>query len=425
MTATAHPVAYIRRSVARRNDPGDVSRQFQTGKVRELANGDGSNLVIIDQDWGRSAAGDKTDKRLAFLALLASVERGEVSTVYAYSADRLARSVRWSAQLLDACEAAGTTIVTGEGRFSPGDDAARQLFHFQAMQNEGTLRQMTRKANSTIDARRNRGDAFGHAPYGYQKGRDAEGRVTHVLNPEQPLQPVLDAFREAGSFAGAARLLNERNVPSPRGARWAGNVVNRIIRREAPDLAPRGRVSERVAARGSHTFSRLLRCHCGRILTPRVTRTTTKYGSYGPYIGYQCHDGRYDPAHPRPYMVREGAILEWAKAEAARLRTPDAVEIAEQDTGRRAALEAQRERLGWAVTDGLLTREQAQQRAAVLDEQLDALDGRAEVVEIPGVTWDAPPRELNAVLRALWEYVELDATMQPVRAEWRVPEWRA
>lgn len=426
MSSTARrPVAYIRRSVARRNDPGDVSRQFQTEEVRQLANGDGPGLEIVDQDWGRSAAGDKTDKRLAFLALLTAVERGEVSTLYAYSADRLARSVRWSAQLLDACEVAGTTIVTGEGRFAPGDDTARQLFHFQAMQNEGTLRQMTRKAHSTIDARRSRGDSFGHAPYGYRKARDAEGRVIHVVDPSQPIQPVLDAFAEAGSFAGAAGLLNDRNVPSPRGKRWAGNVVNRIVRREAPHLAPRGRVTERVAARGSQRFSRLLRCHCGQMLTPRVSYTTTKYGSYGPYIGYQCHSGRYDRSHSRPYMVNEGTVLEWAKAEASRLRTPDAVEIAEQDSDRRAALEAQRERLGWAVTDGLLTREQARAKASEIDVQLDALEDRAEVVEIPGIAWDAPPSDVNAVLRALWEFVELDADMRPVRAEWRVPEWRS
>src|SRR5829696_1966939 len=96
----AAPVAYIRRSVARTGDPGDVSRDFQTDKVRSLAAADGLGLRIIDGDWGRSASTDKTDKRLAFLELLAAVERGEVSTIYAYSTDRLARSVQWAARLL-------------------------------------------------------------------------------------------------------------------------------------------------------------------------------------------------------------------------------------------------------------------------------------------------------------------------------------
>ena len=38
--------------------------------------------------------------------------------------------------------------------------------------------------------------------------RDAEGRIVHVLDPLQPLEPVLAAFDEVGSFSGAARLLN-------------------------------------------------------------------------------------------------------------------------------------------------------------------------------------------------------------------------
>jgi DNA invertase Pin-like site-specific DNA recombinase len=420
------PVAYIRRSVARRNDPGDVSRQFQTEKVRALADGDAATLEIVDQDWGRSAAGDKTDKRLAFLALLASVERGEVSTLYAYSADRLARSVRWSAQLLDACEAAGTTIVTGEGRFAPGDDAARTMFHFQAMQNEGTLRQMTTKARSAVTARAARGDTLGRAPYGYTFGRDDSGRIIHVRDPQQPLEPVLEAFTEAGSFTGAAKLLNDRGIPAPRGGKWAGNVVGRIVRRERPGLVPRGRSEPRVAPRGAHRFSRLLRCSCGRVLTPRVNYTIKPDGRrYGPYVSYQCYEGRHDAAHPRPYMVVESAIIGWAMAEAARLRAPEAVQLAESNAARREELTAERTRLGWAVADGLLGRGDARGRADEISSELERLDARDEAVEIPAIDWTWPAPELNTVLRALWEHIELDASLRPVRAVWRVPEWRA
>ena len=126
MTApTTRPVAYIRRSVARKGDPGDVSRDFQVDKVRALANGDGPRLRIIDGDWGRSAATDKTGQRVAFLGMLEDIERGLVSHVYAYSPDRLARSVEWSApagQRLPAGE--GGPITTTAGTVAPDDPAA-------------------------------------------------------------------------------------------------------------------------------------------------------------------------------------------------------------------------------------------------------------------------------------------------------------
>ena len=37
MMNNAQPVAYIRRSVASKSDPGDISREFQTDAVRKLA----------------------------------------------------------------------------------------------------------------------------------------------------------------------------------------------------------------------------------------------------------------------------------------------------------------------------------------------------------------------------------------------------
>src|SRR5262245_23928301 len=124
------PVAYIRRSFSRRGDPGDESRKFQTDAVRRLAGADAAALVILDRDWGVSAARELTDKRLDFLDLLEMVKRGQVSTLYAYSADRLARSTAWAATLLDSCKDAGTTVVTTEGRYDFEDANARQMFRF-------------------------------------------------------------------------------------------------------------------------------------------------------------------------------------------------------------------------------------------------------------------------------------------------------
>jgi hypothetical protein len=44
---------------------------------------------------------------------------------------------------------------------------------------------------------------------------------------------------------------------------------------------------------------------------------------------------------------------------------------------------------------------------------------------VPAIDWSWSAERINAVLRAMWERVELDDRMRPVRAEWLVPEWRA
>ena len=245
----ATPTAYIRRSVASASDPGDSSREFQSEKVRALAGAEGAALRIIDCDWGKSAGRDKTEERPGFIELLAAIGRGEVSTLYAYSADRLARSVRWSAQLLDTCERAGTVIVTGEGRFDPTADRAayamaRQMFHFRAMQNEGVLDQMTDKNQAAADAQKAHAVActllgrphvgrctplcVGHCTQAHERGRKSFGE-----DPDrhgEDVNVILHAYKEAKSGLGAAKLLNSQGVPTRLGKAWDPATVLRIVR---------------------------------------------------------------------------------------------------------------------------------------------------------------------------------------------------
>ncbi len=409
----SNPVAYIRRSVARRGDPGDVSREFQTEKVRALANGDGTRLEVLDGDWGRSAAGEKTDKRLAFLGLLASVERGEVSTLYAYSTDRLARSVRWSAQLLDACEAAGTTIVTSEGRFAPGDDLARQMFHFQAMQNEGALRAMTQKAKASVESRERRGDKIGQRRYGEVRTL-RDGRT---VGEDENVDLVLATFREAGSYFAAARLLNDRSVPARSGGAWYPRTVQRIVNANDAGTVPLGQ-RRGVRAIGSRLFSNLLVCHCGALMGQTTSHWANKY---------RCPRGVADPSHPRPYVVSEARIIGAIQDEAAHLRIPyDEVALGDQDDRKRQALQAEKARLTLDWVRSGLGEDTVQSELARIDKELAALEVAQRVRSIPSsIDWSKPEPVVNAALRLLWERVELGPDLMPKDFEWRVPEWRA
>jgi hypothetical protein len=180
-----------------------------------------------------------------------------------------------------------------------------------------------------------------------------------------------------------------------------------------------------VAPRGSHRFSRLLKCQCGRILTPRVGYAVKPDGRrYGPYVSYQCYDGRHDPDHPRPYMVAEAAIIEWAKAEAARLRLPERVELSAPDA-RRDDLEEDRRRAGIAYNARAMGDDEFTATIARIEDELADLDGADRILEVPAIDWSKEPKSINEVLRAMWRYVELDAAMKPIRAEWIREEWRA
>jgi DNA invertase Pin-like site-specific DNA recombinase len=407
------PVAYIRRSFSRRHDPGDVSREFQTAGVRRLAGEDAPALVIKDGDWGISAGREHTHKRLDFLDLLDMIERGEVSTVYAYSADRLARSLQWATRLLDACEDAGTTIVTGEGHYPPGDEASRQMFEFTSMQNAAALRQMQRKAQSSIAVRRARNDHLGPAPYGQKV---VDGRL--VENAAERVEVLVDAYRRAGTLQGAARLLNDEKVPTRLGKPWRATTLRGILDREGvlPRRAPRGRTPAR-----SYLLGRLLRCHCGATMTGRKN---TK-GRRG--FAYECK--RAQPGHGT-YSVSEARLLPLVRAEADRL-----VDFGTAQTGghhaeaRRADLLERRERVTETYLDPRsgMTREKRDAEWDAIDAELDNIEVVDTFADVPAIDWDQPTAIVNEILRAMWSRVELgpDLMPRPDGFVWRRPEWRA
>lgn len=414
----ARPVAYIRRSSADAGSPGDISREVQEHAVRELAARDGHNGDLrVYVDWARSADEEKEARRTAFRELLTEVERGSVSTIYAYSLDRLARSTTTFAKLLKAAKDQNVRVITQrEGDLSDNGNPTSWAFGFLvSFFAEFELRMAKARAQGARERRIARGDAFGHAPYGYRHVRDDAGRVVRERDGSDALRPVLSAFEEAGSVLGACRLLEQRGIPAPKGgARWATSALTRILEREAPELLPRrGPTGRRTPTRA--LLAQLLRCHCSTLMTPNVQRGQ-----------YQCNRGKVEgaTAHGK-YNVTEADLLPWIRAEAGRLApNVDAVQMGEETSRRRDELDAQRERLGWAVTDGLLTREQAAAKATAIAAETAKLQEREEIIGIPEINWDAPPEAVNGILRALWAHVELDAYMQPVRAVWRVSEWR-
>jgi hypothetical protein len=315
-------------------------------------------------------------------------------------------------KLMRACIDHGVRIVTHrEGEVSEANPSEWLRITNLAMFAEYELRVAKVRARASYDRRKDRGDYIGVAPYGR---RVIDGKLQN--NPDEDPAVVLEAYDRAGSFLGAAKLLTAAGLPTRYGkSHWKETTVAKIVRRyrNVPPL------DLGVRQRASWRFERLLRCPAdGRFLTPTNPKATS----------YFCGIGRRDKDHPRPYAVSERKVLEWAKVEAARLSIPvhaDAVSDAVENEGRRAELEAQRESLGWAVADRLLTREQAKTRADAIDAELATLE-QSEPQPIPqGIAWDKPASTINEVLRSMWSSIEPGPDMLPVRAVWIRPEWRA
>lgn len=407
-------VAYLRRSRVDARKPGAVSHEGQLQAVRDLAakHGDDPDALVVLEDWGRSGRASKQHLRASFAELERMVADGSATAIYALSANRLARSLEMLARLSKLCAEKGVPIRCADG-YSPdvSTSTGRMVLGILGSIYEWQAEWTKERAVEGIDVRRERGDHIGPAPWGKKV---VGGQLAD--NPDESVEQVADAFREAGSYQGAARLLAERGVPSRRG-RWAASAVRSILHNGAPELVSptirRGR-----PAKGAFRFGGLLRCHCGGSMSGKNER----HGS----VSYACTRAGEDPDHPRPRSVAESKVRPWIEAEAARYREPDEAVDTSAVERQRADLVARRERVGIALIDGLIDRPEAIRQARAIDDELASIPAPAEAPRtLPGLPAQWEPGFYNGVMRSMFRSIELGRDLLPVRAEWRNPDWRS
>lgn len=395
-------IGYIRQS--RRADLDvALSPEQQRRDIDTLAARDGVTVSAVYEDLGRSGGRGKERLRAGYQDVLAAIESGGATTIYTKTLTRLGRSVRELYRVLELCEAHGCRIVTmKEGVMDPRTPIGRAQFGMLAVFAEFERDLAVERARDNVASRRARGETMGRRTYGTKAGE----------SPER----VVAAYEEAGSFNGAAAILNRAGVRTVLNRTWSPSSIRILVAREAPGLiVPHGRKGAKVGT--GFLFSGLLVCPgCRGILTAGHLQR-------GRYVRYHCHRAPAEPDHPRPYSIGESKVLPWLRIEAARLRPPDdLVALSDRTDEERIALEQRRERIRVAWVNGLYRDEESMAaEKAIVDEAITRLDLQGRVVEIPPVAWDRPALEVNRALRVLWDHVELDANLRPVRVEWALP----
>jgi DNA invertase Pin-like site-specific DNA recombinase len=409
MKASAKPVGYLR--VSRADEDGRTFEEQQEGQrasVARLAARNGHEGPTAEYiDWDRSADEAKEKHRTAFLDMLAAVERGEVSAIYARSLDRLYRSMGTFTRLSKAATTYGVRIETEREGVLGGDGSpmAQAFAQITAVFAELELETAKSRARSRVKRQREAGMVLGQRAYGDDPSK-----------PGEDVQAVVDAFREAGSYMGAVRLLIERRVPSRRShlpnrrdggggmQDWSASTVTRIIARVAPELVPQGTVRG-SRTRATHRFQRLLICPSDESVMTSMPRPDAS-------TAYLCRHGHRSPpgTHPRPWVIAETRILAWAKEETAGIFGHTLSSSLDGTTADDiASLHVRRERVVAAYLDANLSEEAYKSRLADIDAELDRLAGaqRASLTFRLGLDWSQEPAELNARLRELWAGIRL------------------
>jgi DNA invertase Pin-like site-specific DNA recombinase len=402
----------------------------------------------IHDDWGRSGGRSGLAKRVAYQDMMAAVERGEIDAVYALDVGRAGRDIEESLRMERTIRENGGAFWTRDDDGEPTNwslPSNRDAFINHTHYADKEWRKASRRANSTVAMRLAREDdprLGGQAPYGLMMVRGEGGRIEAAPNPDQPLEPLLAAIREAGSVLGACRILTAAGVPTPRPERttiWHPHTLRRILERTAPEVLPPTSPRKRRLPI-THPLSGLVTCACGDAeMTLAVGR--------GQLFCWRGH--AQGAAEHGPYSIPERVVVEALRAETDRIRVRVIhMPVLADVRAKRAAIEAKRERLGWAVTDGLLARNVAAERASALDAELAALDSDLDAIDPewaknpkrPLVEWGLPDLALvNRQLRRVFTAVRLQRGVAPEgrqglaagrpilevgEIEWRKPEWR-
>jgi DNA invertase Pin-like site-specific DNA recombinase len=111
-------IVYVRQSSMGQVLHNQESQKRQYGLVDRATELGFRDVVVIDEDLGRSGSG--MVERPGFQRLVGEVCTGEVGAVFCIEASRLARNGRDWHHLIELCGMAGVVVVDADGVYDPG-----------------------------------------------------------------------------------------------------------------------------------------------------------------------------------------------------------------------------------------------------------------------------------------------------------------
>jgi DNA invertase Pin-like site-specific DNA recombinase len=226
-------VVYIRQSTADQVINNRESQRRQYGLADRARQLGWSEVVVIDDDLGRSGGGTA---RPGFEKLLAAICEGRVGAVVSIEASRLARNGRDWHTLLEFCGLVGTLIVDEDGVYDPRQPNDRLLLGMKGTMSEMELSIFRQRSLEALKQKARRGELFLNVAIGYLKvshdriEKDPDRRI------QEALALVFTKFAEMQTLRQVHLWLRQERItlpavghgPEGRHVEWKLPVYNTI-----------------------------------------------------------------------------------------------------------------------------------------------------------------------------------------------------
>ena len=203
-----------------------VSLEAQQEKIRAMAVVHDVELVEIIVDAGESA---KDLDRPGMMRLLDLVQKRVVGMVVIAKLDRLTRSVRDLATLLEKFQRKDVSLVSVAESLDTGSAAGRLVLNIMASVSQWEREAIGERTRDAMQHKIRQDEWIGNAPYGYRRCHDGK----HV-EPDPTEQKTLARIRRLRKDGTSLRLiatrLNEEGFQTRSNSPFRHEYVARVLR---------------------------------------------------------------------------------------------------------------------------------------------------------------------------------------------------